>query len=99
MSGPILQKENWDSKVVKKKIQFDLKEIKRNPYGSIRDKMSKKWVKGQEIHAPKMAVSALGCSFHLQLKKHPLGGASLTMLQRVLRIKICRHSFQSKYLS
>jgi hypothetical protein len=38
--------------VVQKNLQFDLKEIRRNLYGSIREKPSKKWVKGCEQSMP-----------------------------------------------
>lgn len=44
----------------------------RNPYGSIREERSKKWVKGQVIHASTLTVSALVWGFPSQLRKHAL---------------------------
>lgn len=41
----------------------------RNPYGSIREERSKKWLKGQVIHASMLTVSALVWGSPSQLRK------------------------------
>lgn len=65
----------------------------RNPYGSIREELSKKWVKGQVIHASKLTVL-----FRCEVPLCSWESTHLTTLQRTMRIKIFRHSFQSKSL-
>lgn len=65
----------------------------RNPYGSIREERSKKWVKGQVIHASTLTVSALVWGSLLQLRK-----SSLNHTAERDEKKFCRHSFQSKSL-